>query len=78
MNSPLFNEKKAAETLGLSVRTLQRMRQVGGGPVFVRLGPTPGRGRVLYQPQELERWVESRRHASTSDDGRLADDARQS
>ena len=55
---------QAAKHLGLSVRTLNRYRVSGGGPVFLRLG-----GRVRYLREELDRWAESRPRTSTSDDG---------
>ena len=59
-----LNTRRAAEHLGLSVRTLNRYRVSGEGPVFLRLG-----GRVRYLREELDTWAESRPRTSTSDDG---------
>jgi hypothetical protein len=55
-------ETEAAKLLGLSVRSLQRKRQEGGGPVYVRLGER----RIAYRTADLEGWLASRRVASTS------------
>jgi hypothetical protein len=34
---PLLNERQAAELMSLSVRSLQRLRQSGLGPPYVKL-----------------------------------------
>lgn len=61
----LLTERQAAESLSLSVRTLQGWRVSGGGPLFVKLG-----GRcVRYRVRDIERWIEERRRSSTSDPG---------
>ncbi|MFN3859650.1 MAG: helix-turn-helix transcriptional regulator [Caulobacter sp.] len=54
----------AAEHLGLSVSTLNKLRVFGGGPVFLKLGR-----RVVYDLADLDRWLETKRRRSTSDDG---------
>lgn len=54
----------AAEYVGLSPATLETMRVRGGGPVFVKLG-----ARVVYQREDLNRWLEERKRKSTSDPG---------
>jgi excisionase family DNA binding protein len=59
--SNLLNETRAAEYLGLSVRTLQAWRVRGGGPVFVKLGRA-----VRYRPDDLNAWITERMAASTS------------
>lgn len=54
----------AAEYVGLSVSTLNKLRVFGGGPVFLKLGR-----RVAYDVADLDAWLASRRRRSTSDDG---------
>ena len=58
----LLNQYEAAKALGLSTRTLERLRLTGSGPRFAKLGR-----RVLYRPVDLEAWVASRLVASTSE-----------
>lgn len=57
----------AAQRLGLSVSTLNKLRVFGGGPVFLKLGR-----RVVYDPADLDAWLASKRRRSTSDDGSQA------
>lgn len=64
MMSRFMPEKDVAEILGLSPRTLQKMRVEGGGPEFHKFGHA-----VRYELAEIEAWVESRRRRSTSDNG---------
>lgn len=56
--------KDAAQRLGLSVSTLNKLRVFGGGPIFLKLGR-----RVAYDLADLDSWLESKRRRSTSDDG---------
>ena len=63
--TPVFvGAPEAADFLGLSRKTLDRLRVSGGGPVFHKFGR-----RVRYARRDLEDWAASRRRASTSDDG---------
>ena len=60
-----FSTREAAHYLGLSVRTLNRYRVSGDGPVFHRFG-----GRVVrYRRDDLDGWAAARRRVSTVDDG---------
>ncbi len=59
-----LNSRRAADYLGLSTRTLDRLRVSGDGPVFLKFG-----GRVRYLREDLDAWAQSRRRKSTSDDG---------
>ena len=59
-----LSSRRAADYLGLSTRTLDRLRVSGGGPVFMKFG-----GRVRYLREDLDAWAQSRRRKSTSDDG---------
>jgi hypothetical protein len=69
MDSPtkLLTSTEAADFLRLRPSTLAKMRCVGGGPKYLR------RGRVLYPLHELERWIEGRTVANTTEYGQLAD-----
>lgn len=50
----------AAERLGLSISTLNKLRCLGGGPAFYKLGTA-----VFYDPADLDVWVAERRRTST-------------
>ena len=51
----------AASYLGISRRTLEKWRVVGGGPPFAKLG-----GVVVYDERDLEEFVRERLRSSTS------------
>lgn len=55
--------KQAAAYLGLSPRTLERMRREGGGPVYRKHGR-----HVLYHIDDLDAWSRARAQRSTVDD----------
>ena len=55
--------RQAAERIGLSPRTLERYRVVGGGPPYHKAGPRL----VLYDVDELDQWLGDKRFASTSE-----------
>ena len=55
---------EAARFVGLSIRTLEKHRIYGTGPVYRKIG-----GRVVYRVDDLERWVDKGRRTSTSDPG---------
>ena len=59
-----LDTRQAAKLLGLSSKTLSRYRVSGDGPVFHKFGTL-----IRYRREDLEAWTESRRRASTSDDG---------
>lgn len=62
----LLRTKEVAERLGVTERTLERMRVRGDGPAFVKLGA--GRTSVVrYEEADLEAWLESRRRTSTAE-----------
>jgi len=45
--------KQAAHFLGISLRTLEKHRTYGTGPLYRKIG-----GRVLYAIRDLEAWTE--------------------
>ena len=64
----LFPETKAAEFLNLTPRSMQAMRQRGGGPRFIRLSSRC----IRYTRTLLKTYAEARLHSSTSDPGSAA------
>ena len=48
----------------MSPATLETLRIRGGGPAFVKLG-----ARVVYQREDLDRWLAEHKRKSTSDSG---------
>jgi excisionase family DNA binding protein len=48
-----LTEREASEYLRVAPRTLQRWRQLGRGPRFVRAGR-----RVLYRKHDLDDWLD--------------------
>jgi hypothetical protein len=55
---------EAAEYLGLSSSTLEKRRLTGDGPVFCKCGRT-----VVYDIQDLDKYLADCRRRSTSDPG---------
>lgn len=62
--SPFLSTREAAFYLGLSYRTLEKMRLTGDGPRFRKHGRY-----VRYHIADLDAWSEGRRKNSTSDAG---------
>jgi len=56
-----INEERAADFLCQSVRTIQKWRVTGYGPMFYKSGRS-----VRYRRRDLMEWANSRSHASTS------------
>ena len=61
---PPVDTEAAAKEVGLSPRTLEKMRVYGGGPVFEKNGR-----RVLYDIDDLRAWRQRNKRRSTSDQG---------
>jgi len=57
-----LNCEQAGAHLNLSPRTLEKLRTIGGGPRFRRLGR-----RIVYKVDDLDTWADSRACESTSD-----------
>ncbi|MXO02027.1 helix-turn-helix domain-containing protein [Shinella zoogloeoides] len=58
----LLRTQEAARFLGISIRTLEKHRTYGTGPIYRKVG-----GRVLYTIHDLEAWTEIGTRKSTSD-----------
>jgi predicted DNA-binding transcriptional regulator AlpA len=56
---------EAADYLRLSASTLAKQRLRGDGPVYQKCGPRI----VVYDVDDLDAWLRSRRRRSTSDAG---------
>ncbi|RAZ72889.1 helix-turn-helix transcriptional regulator [Mesorhizobium atlanticum] len=63
--SPFLNTAQAAFYVGLSQRTLEKMRLKGGGPQFRKHGRF-----VRYHIDELDAWSKGRPQGSDADDNR--------
>lgn len=61
------DENRAAEIIGVSVSSLQKMRVAGTGPVYAKLS-----SRVRYRIVDLEAYVAERIVRSTSDAAKAA------
>ncbi len=60
--NPFLNTAQAGHFLGLSMRTLERMRRRGDGPDFRRHGRY-----VLYHIDDLNAWSEATRNGGRHD-----------
>lgn len=61
--TPSFlSNAQAAAYLQLSPRTLEKLRVVGGGPIFRKFGR-----RVMYAVSDLDGWAEARAYSSTTE-----------
>lgn len=58
----LLRTKEAARFLGISLRTLEKHRTYGTGPIYRKIG-----GRVLYAVEDLQTWTAIGARKSTSD-----------
>jgi hypothetical protein len=62
-----LTEKCAGQYTGVSDKYLRKLRCVGGGPVYVKVGR-----RVVYDQADLDAWLDSLKVKSTSDASRRA------
>jgi predicted DNA-binding transcriptional regulator AlpA len=61
-NDPKCHTAKAAAYVGCSPRTLEKWRQTGGGPIYLKIGRA-----VVYRKSDLDRWLENCQRRSTSE-----------
>ena len=59
----LLTRSRAAQYLGLSVKTLHNLASAGDGPPFVYVGPRSPR----YRASDLEAWIAERRVSQTTE-----------
>jgi predicted DNA-binding transcriptional regulator AlpA len=67
MTVAVLRTPEAAEYLGLSISTMNKLRVKGGNsaPPFVRISARA----VGYRLSDLDAWLDAQRRTSTSDDG---------
>jgi excisionase family DNA binding protein len=56
MAEELLTQKQLADELQVSLRTLERWRQEGSGPAFIRVGRSP-----RYRRSDIDAWLERQR-----------------
>ncbi len=61
--SARLSPPKAAEYVGLACSTMAKLRVVGGGPLYRKLGR-----RVVYDLRDLDAWLDARKRANTSEE----------
>jgi len=58
---PKLRTAEAATYTALGISTLEKLRIIGGGPAYYKVGKA-----VIYDPADLDAWLASNRRASTS------------
>ena len=61
IDDPKLDTTRAAAHVGCSPRTLEKWRQTGEGPAFLKLGRS-----VVYVQSDLDRWLAACRHRQGS------------
>lgn len=56
MTDRLLTQQQLADELQVSLRTLERWRQEGVGPAFIRVGRSP-----RYRRADIDAWLERQR-----------------
>lgn len=69
-NPEFLTTVEAGALLRLSPRTLEKLRVLGGGPRFRKLG-----ARVVYAAADLRAWADSNTYGMTSDPGYVVRDS---
>ena len=63
-NTRMMRAEAVAEFTGLSASYLAKLRVTGFGPPFKKIGRA-----VLYDPDDVRRWLDQHGRSSTSDTG---------
>ncbi len=58
----MIRTPEAAIYTGIAESTLEKRRVSGGGPLYMRVGRV-----VVYDPDDLDAWLEAHKRRSTSD-----------
>lgn len=61
---PKLRTREAAAYTGIAKSTLEKLRVHGGGAPYIRVGRV-----VIYDPDDLDRWLAAHKRRSTSDQG---------
>jgi excisionase family DNA binding protein len=59
MTDKLLTQQQLADELQVSLRTLERWRQQGTGPAFIRVGRSP-----RYRRADVDAWLERQRRTT--------------
>lgn len=62
----MLDTRQAAGHYGLSASLLNKLRVVGGGCPYAKIGK-----RVLYRKRDFDRWIATQIRSSTSDPGSI-------
>lgn len=62
MIKKLMTPNETAEVIRLSTATLAKLRVIGGGPRFAKVG-----SRIFYEERDVDEWIEARKRNSTSE-----------
>ena len=66
MTKVYHDTRQESERTGIAEKTLSNWRGTGDGPPYLKIGG--GRNaRVLYDPEEVDKWLASHRVTSTSE-----------
>ena len=65
MNRNYLTSAQLADRLGVSTRTLARMRAEGRGPAYIKMAPS-GQGHIRYSLAAVEAWEDSLRLTNTA------------
>jgi predicted DNA-binding transcriptional regulator AlpA len=57
-NNRLLSENELSQYLGIARITLSRLRSLGDGPKYIRLGR-----RIVYVPLDVEQWLQSKKES---------------
>lgn len=60
--------KQLPEITGLSKSFFDKGRIYGYGPQFIRIASGRRAGKILYRPEDVERWLSAREHDPESAD----------
>lgn len=63
LDSPFLNTAQAAHYLRMSPKALERLRVIGGGPIYRKHG-----GHVVYKLSDLDEWSEQQSRKKTDRD----------
>ncbi|KIM07180.1 MAG: hypothetical protein KU29_07455 [Sulfurovum sp. FS06-10] len=63
-NKATLSPKEASQYVGLSYSTLQRLRNSGVGPRYIKLTGTGKNTKVLYPIAELDRFIQNNLQAT--------------
>jgi predicted DNA-binding transcriptional regulator AlpA len=59
-----LTQEEVKDQYKISIPSLERWRQTGDGPAWVRFGPR----RVLYRRADIEQWAEQRTYRHRADE----------